>query len=343
MKHRYKLYAASLGCILSVSPALATYAAAQNTEHVITGGVDASGSLSGSDINKNKPITLTVQKKGKNPFDDDQSNAPQVQGVTFTVSKVEGVNVLDDTVRERVMKEYSYDYIVKNNMDINEIARNATDEKGRVQFTGLKPGLYILSQPDNPNSKPQVVMLPLIDAYGTSFTYDDVIVAKNTPDTPATVTTTTPIDNPPVTTTQPVPRTSVNTTVSTYPTTIQTPTTVITTPPGEAPQTLTTSVPVEVLTSTTLTKENSTTQTEQVPGENTTLTETQGVPAPGGTGGGGGFQLFPGGPVVDTGGAAIAAAAGGTLALIALAIVLSGGTGFAGGVFASRRKKKNAS
>lgn len=335
MKHRYKLYAASLGCILSVSPALATYAAAQNTEHVITGGVDASGSLSGSDINKNKPITLTVQKKGKNPFDDDQSNAPQVQGVTFTVSKVEGINVLDDTVRERVMKEYSYDYIVKNNMDINEIARNATDEKGRVQFTGLKPGLYVLSQPDNPNSKPQVVMLPLIDAYGTSFTYDDVIVSKNTPDTPATVTTTTPIDNPPVTTTQPVPRTSVNTTVSTYPTTIQTPTTVITTPPGEAPQTLTTSVPVEVLTSTTLTK--------KVPGENNTLTETQGVPVPGGTGGGGDFQLFPGGPVVDTGGAAIAAAAGGTLALVALAIVLSGGTGFAGGIFASRRKKNNAS
>ena len=319
MKHRYKFYAASLGCILSVSPALATYAIAQNTDNVITGGVDASGALSGSDINKNKPITLTVQKKGKNPFDDDQSNAPQVQGVSFTISKVKGVNVLDDTVRERVMKEYSYDYIVKNNMDINEIARDATDKKGRVQFTGLKPGLYVLSQPDNPNSKPQVVMLPLIDAYGTSFTYDDVIVAKNTPDTPATVTTTTPIDNPPVTTTQPIPRTSVNTTVSTYPKTIQTPATVITTPPGEAPKTLT------------------------VPGENNTLTETQGVPAPGGTGGGGGFQLFPGGPVVDTGGAAIAAAAGGTLALVALAIVLSGGTGFAGGIFASRRKKNNAS
>lgn len=345
-----KIYAGVLiGAIASFSPVSTLVASAQqDNNHVIIGGVENKNDVSGADINISKPITLTVQKKGKNPFDENQNDAPQVSGVEFVISKVQGVNVLDDNVRKKVSQEYSYQYLIDHNMTIDKVETAITNDKGRAVFEDLKPGLYVLEQPGVKNAHPQVIMLPLVDAYGTSFTYDDVIVTKNTRDTPPvttvtnppkTVVTTTPVTNTRVTETPSTPPVKTSTTVTTYPTTITTPTTYVTTPPGQPPVTKTTDVPVEVVTSSTITSEIPVTQTQNIPGKDTT--ETQVVP--GGNQHSGGTPLFPGGPVVDTGGMAIAAAAGGTLALVALAIALSGGTGFAGGVFVSRRKKKNDS
>ena len=341
-----KIYAGVLiGAIASFSPVSTLVASAQqDNNHVIIGGVENKNDVSGVDINISKPITLTVQKKGKNPFDENQNDAPQVSGVEFVISKVQGVNVLDDNVRKKVSQEYSYQYLIDHNMTIDKVNTAITNDKGRAVFENLKPGLYVLEQPGVKDAHPQVIMLPLVDAYGTSFTYDDIIVTKNTRDTPPvttvtnppkTVVTTTPVTKTRVTETPSTPPVKTSTTVTTYPTTITTPTTYVTTPTGQPPITKTTDVPVEVVTSSTITSEIPVTQTQNIPGKNTT--ETQVVP--GGNQPSGGTPLFPGGPVVDTGGMAIAAA-GGSLAIIIAAIVLSGGAGATGGTIFARKKKK---
>lgn len=180
-------------------------------DHVITGG-NQNNIVQGSDIDTSRGITMKVVRKGQNPFDQDQSNAPQLQGVQYELSLVNGVDITDNNVRKEVEEKYSYEYITENNLPMFISRTDVTNNKGEVVFKGLKPGLYVLKDKTNANIKPRVLMLPLVNASGEEFNYSDIIVMKNVKDTPppppSTETlpppsTTTPVTPPETTKSQP--------------------------------------------------------------------------------------------------------------------------------------------
>lgn len=310
-----KILYTTMSALLLYAPFGSIYAHAQSDAPVIVGG--SNNSVSGRDIDTSRGITLTVKKKQQNPFDENQSQAPQIKGVEFTISRVEGVNVLEDTVREKVMKEYSYDYIQENNMKISRVTSGVTDDKGIVTFEGLQPGLYILEQGNN--TVPEVIMLPLVSVDGADFEYDDIIVTKNIPRT------STPEIPPTEKTTRPdsTPKTTSKTTIT----------------PG-VPPTMNQEIPDDPQDGSTpqVTPGNTPVSRQgggEVPGDNPSSTP----PAAPGIGGGGGTPLYPGGPIVDTGGA-VAIAAGATILGTILVLLFSGSTGFAGLRLISRNAKE---
>lgn len=312
-----KILYTTMSALLLYAPFGGMYAHAQSDAPVIVGG--SNNSVSGRDIDTSRGITLTVKKKQQNPFDENQSQAPQIKGVEFTISRVEGVNVLDDTVREKVMKEYSYDYIQENNMKISRVTSGVTDDKGIVTFEGLQPGLYILEQGNN--TVPEVIMLPLVSVDGTSFEYDDIIVTKNIPRT------TTPKIPPTERTTRPdsTPRTTPRVTM-----TPGIPPTMNQEIPDDPKDPRNDSTPQNSLGDDPVNTPNS-----QKGGSTPSSTP----PAAPGIGGGGGTPLYPGGPIVDTGGA-VAIAAGATILGTILVLLFSGSTGFAGLRLISRNAKE---
>lgn len=298
--------------VLVMSPIGHSYAQAQSDSPVIVGGTNSN--ISGKDIDISRDITLTVKKKPQNPFDENQNNAPQVKGVEFTLSRVEGVDVLDDEVRQKVMSEYSYAYIQEHNMDMSRVAFVKTNDKGVATFTGLHPGLYVLSQGND--TVPEVIMLPLASVDGTTFEYDDIIVTKNIPKV-TTSQTPPPTEETPIkdTTTRHTPHTIVES---------ETPDTTQEHPQGNQGE-KDTIVPTS--------QDN-----PGAPNENPSSTP----PVVPGVDNGGGSPLFPGGPIVNTGGAvAVAAGAtGATLLGVLLYFLFSGGTGFAGLRLISKNMRK---
>ena len=95
---------------------------------------------------------------------------------------------------------------------LEDADRATTDAKGRVQFSYLKPGLYLLEEqaPDDDHeyhlSSPQLIILPLGDVSGERFTYDNVIVTKWDTDpglSPSPTPTPTPGSSTPATPTTP--------------------------------------------------------------------------------------------------------------------------------------------
>lgn len=158
-----------------------SFAMAQEGQ-VVTGAVEG-GDVSGEKIESSHPISLTVKKTRHNPYDDSQSGISNASGVRFTLSKVKGVDVTNDSVRKKVVKNYSYQYIMENNLPITKVQDGKTDDKGFISFTGLKPGLYILDQ-EGEKDTPEVIMLPMVDSDGMSFHYDNLIVTKNFDNTP---------------------------------------------------------------------------------------------------------------------------------------------------------------
>lgn len=170
-----------IGTSLSLSSLAGASSASAQEGHVITGAVDSE--VSGGKIDTFHPISLTVKKTGHNPYDDSQSGSAHAAGVKFSLFRVKGVDVTDDATREKVMNTYSYEYIKENNIPYSKVQDGITDEKGFVSFTDLNPGLYILSQ-QGEKSTPDVIMLPMMDADGKSFHYDNLIVTKNFGNTP---------------------------------------------------------------------------------------------------------------------------------------------------------------
>lgn len=158
-----------------------TFAMAQEGQ-VVTGAVKGYD-VSGEKIDLSHPISLTVKKTGQNPYDDSQSGNKNVSGVKFTLSKVKNVDVTNDSVRKKVMNNYSYQYITDNDLPVVKVQDGVTDNKGFVSFTDLKPGLYILQQIGE-ETTPEVIMLPMVDSDGLKFHYDNLIVTKNFKDTP---------------------------------------------------------------------------------------------------------------------------------------------------------------
>lgn len=219
-------------------------------------------------VDTTKPIFLVVKKNEPNPNDDIPAGAkpPAIEGSIFVLSRVKGIDVTTEEGREGA-KNLTMEDVRKRGLE--DADRATTDAKGRVQFSYLKPGLYLLEEqaPDDDHeyhvSSPQLIILPLGDVKGERFTYENVVVTKWDDDGGLTPTTT------------PTPTPGTSTPATTEPTTKTTPTTRKTTPPGSTVTTVTTPVKTTLTTtrsdgSTTVvtTRTNSVT-TVTKPGDNT--------------------------------------------------------------------------
>ena len=260
--------------------------------------------IAAESVDVNEPISLLVRKAPTNPFDDIPAGQkpPAVAGAKFTLSKVRGVDITTSEGRSAA-RSMSLDDARAAGLD--KISTLTTGEDGRVQFMDLKPGLYLLeeSAPDSNYdyriSSPKLLILPLANATGDRFKYDNVIVTKpgnNLPGASTSQTTT--------------PTTTVTTTPTVTPTTQKTPP-----PPGERTRTVTSST---VKTTTNRTPDPSTVTT-------TGLTTAPGGGIDGGVNGDGSSDSgnrSGGGGLASTG-ANVLWAAGLGLALVLLGVILA--------------------
>ena len=167
-----KLLCASLiglGLSLSSTAGLA-YA---DEGRVIIGGTNAE--VSGGDIDASREINLTL-KKNKTP------ETPNVAGVEFILSQVDGVDVVDDFTWKKIARFYTYDFIKESGRPITQVGKAHTDHAGQAHFSQLRPGLYVLEEKGSA-SKPKMLMLPMVGVDGKSFDYNGTMVIKNTPGT----------------------------------------------------------------------------------------------------------------------------------------------------------------
>lgn len=163
-----------------------------NDAHINAASVDAS-----------RPVTLTVRKLPVNPNDDvpaGQLPPAGVQGLTFSLSRIERIDITTDAGRTAA-KLMTVE--AARAQGATKVTAKQTDAKGEAHFTGLTPALYLLeeSAPNDPTldyrlSAPQLVILPLANAEGSSFTYDSVVVTKPKSDTPTPPPTPAPSINP---------------------------------------------------------------------------------------------------------------------------------------------------
>ena len=158
-------------------------------------------------VDTSRPLSLVAKKVATNPFDDVLAGQkpPAVTGATFTLSRVNGIDVTTDDGRARA-KDMTLDGA--RAAGLTQVATSRTDEAGEVVFGDLAPGLYLLeeSAPDSDHeyhvSRPQLIILPLGDVHGNEFTYDNVVVTKwdgdggETPTPSPTVSTSAPTPSP---------------------------------------------------------------------------------------------------------------------------------------------------
>lgn len=152
-------------------------------------------------VDTSRPLSLVVKKVATNPFDDVLAGQkpPAVAGATFTLSRVNGIDVTTDEGRARA-KDMTLDGA--RAAGLKQVATSRTDEAGEVVFGDLAPGLYLLeeSAPDSDHeyhvSRPQLIILPLGDVHGNKFTYDNVVVTKWDGDGGETPTVSTPTPTP---------------------------------------------------------------------------------------------------------------------------------------------------
>lgn len=132
-----------------------------------------------------QPLSLTVQKRSVNPHDDvlpGQLPPASVEGVEFKLSLIDGIDVTTATGRSEA-KEMTVE--AARAKGISLLATQKTNAEGKATFGGLKPALYLLEEvvPNDPTvdhraSAPTLVILPLANASGTEFTYDNLVVTK---------------------------------------------------------------------------------------------------------------------------------------------------------------------
>ena len=252
-------YRIAVACSAAAIGASFAGAGAALADTRVVSGNDAG--LVAESVDKHAQLTLTVRKVATNPYDDVPEGAKPsaIAGARFTLSLVEGVDVTTTAGREEAK---GLSLVDASSKTLNPIAQRTTDADGVAEFTGLAPGLYLLeeSAPDgNYNyhlSSPKLIILPLGNATGDGFDYENVVVTKPEPSRPPTTTTTR--TRPPATETTtrpplpPIPPITV-TTRTTSPTTHVTepPTTTTSTPsttatiatPGKTPGTTTVAPP----------------------------------------------------------------------------------------------------
>lgn len=220
---RIATLAATLTLITTLNPATPAHA------RVVSGN---DGGLVAESVDKHTALSLTVRKAAANPFDEVPAGArpPAIAGARFTLARVEGIDVTTTAGRERA-KGFTLDDA--SLPPLQTVAQRATDADGEAVFTGLEPGLYLLTEaaPDTQHdyhvASPMLIVLPLGDVTGTHFQHENVVVTKpdrgggtsTTPTTPQVTTpgTTTPQVTTPPTTSRLAPPETERTTASGIP------------------------------------------------------------------------------------------------------------------------------
>lgn len=168
-------------------------------QRVISGN---DNNLSADSMDTARSQTLNIKKLPRNPHDDPIPNAKPfggVEGLTFRLSKVNGVDATTELGRESAKK---YTVQRARHEGFSESREEKTNAKGVAVFNDLGPGLYLIEEfaPDDEHdwrlSRPQLVILPLGDVMGENYSYDNVLVTKPDPGTPPTTPPGTPPGEP---------------------------------------------------------------------------------------------------------------------------------------------------
>lgn len=156
--------------------------------------------LSADSMDAARAQTLNIKKLPRNPHDDPIPNAKPfggVEGLTFRLSKVNGVDATTEPGRQAAKK---YTVQRARHEGFSESREEKTNAKGVAVFSDLGPGLYLIEEfaPDDAHewrlSSPQLVILPLGDVMGENYSYENVLVTKPEPAEPPTTPPGTPDD-----------------------------------------------------------------------------------------------------------------------------------------------------
>lgn len=170
---------------------------ADASQRVISGN---DKNLSADSMDAARAQTLNIKKLPRNPYDDPIPGAKPfggVEGLTFRLSKVNGVDATTELGREAAKK---YTVQRARHEGFSESREEATNADGIAEFRGLGPGLYLIEEfaPDDTHewrlSSPQLVILPLGDVMGENYSYENVLVTKPEPTEPPTTPPGTPED-----------------------------------------------------------------------------------------------------------------------------------------------------
>ncbi|UQV55632.1 LPXTG cell wall anchor domain-containing protein [Corynebacterium pseudodiphtheriticum] len=172
---------------------------ADASQRVISGN---DKNLSADSMDAVRSQTLNIKKLPRNPHDDPIPGAKPfggVEGLTFRLSKVNGVDATTELGREAAKK---YTVQRARHEGFSDAREQKTNADGVAEFGDLGPGLYLIEEfaPDDEHdwrlSRPQLVILPLGDVMGENYSYDNVLVTKPDPGTPPTTPPGTPPEEP---------------------------------------------------------------------------------------------------------------------------------------------------
>lgn len=177
-----------------------------------------------TDIDSSRLVSLTIIKTPGNPYDDESGQLPPIQGVTFTVQRVQGINLATEAGWETA-RDIELDEARERGFTHTFTA--VTNADGEAYFPNLPVGLYVISEtpvrvPGQPT--PEIIdfmiTLPTGDYDGVNWDYDVQVRAKSeevagstptpttTPTTPGTTTTRTTTPTETVASYTPTPRTT---------------------------------------------------------------------------------------------------------------------------------------
>ncbi|WKS27849.1 cell surface protein [Corynebacterium propinquum] len=170
---------------------------ADASQRVISGN---DKNLSADSMDAARSQTLNIKKLPRNPHDDPIPGAKPfggVEGLTFRLSKVNGVDATTEFGREAAKK---YTVQRARHEGFSDAREQKTNADGVAEFRDLGPGLYLIEEfsPDDEHdwrlSRPQLVILPLGDVMGENYSYENVLVTKPEPTEPPTTPPGTPED-----------------------------------------------------------------------------------------------------------------------------------------------------
>ena len=155
------------------------------TAEVVTGNV---GKLSIATIQADRTVRLVLHKNAANPFDEIPEDIPPpggVAGATFTVDRLGGYDLKDQSVWDSFPALTVEDTL---SASVIEEYTAVTNSDGDAVFETLPQGLYRVREtpPPDPSkdfkvSAPFLIVLPLADVEGTTWSYDVRVVPKNKP------------------------------------------------------------------------------------------------------------------------------------------------------------------
>lgn len=185
---------------VAVAASLGLSAPFADADQRVISGNDKNLSADSMDVARSQ--TLNIKKLSRNSHDDLIPGAKPfggVEGLTFRLSKVNGVDATTELGREAAKK---YTVQRARHEGFSESREEATNAKGVAVFNDLGPGLYLIEEfaPDDEHnwrlSRPQLLILPLGDVVGENYSYDNVLVTKPDPGTPPTTPPGTPPEEP---------------------------------------------------------------------------------------------------------------------------------------------------